>query len=277
MSRTSSSANRGTGWLSLYVIAYLVFLYLPVALIPLFSFNDSVQAAFPLKGFTLTWYATLAGNEALTGALENSLMIGLFAASLATLCGVTIAYMDIYGRSRLAGTISAIARLPILIPGVIIGISLLILVNLAGLGPSRIAIVFGHILVALPATTVIMRGRFIGIPKTIPEAAEDLGAREAVVFRRIMLPLALPAIGSAFMLAFLTSFDEFIVAFFLAGTQPTLPLYIWSQLRFPKSLPTVMALGTAILAVSIIIAGCAELLRRRGLGRGAATIKELTT
>ena len=277
MSRTSSSANRGTGWLSLYVIAYLVFLYLPVALIPLFSFNDSVQAAFPLKGFTLTWYATLAGNEALTGALENSLMIGLFAASLATLCGVTIAYMDIYGRSRLAGTISAIARLPILIPGVIIGISLLILVNLAGLGPSRIAIVFGHILVALPATTVIMRGRFIGIPKTIPEAAEDLGAREAVVFRRIMLPLALPAIGSAFMLAFLTSFDEFIVAFFLAGTQPTLPLYIWSQLRFPKSLPTVMALGTAILAVSIIIAGCAELLRRRGLGRGAATIKELAT
>jgi spermidine/putrescine transport system permease protein len=277
MKRISPSAKRGPGWLGLYVIAYLVFLYLPVALIPLFSFNDSVQAAFPLKGVTLAWYASLAGNAALTGALENSLMIGLVAASLATLCGVTIAYMDIYGRSRLAGTISAIARLPILIPGVIVGISLLILVNLAGLGPSRIAIVFGHILVALPTTTVIMRGRFIGIPKTIPEAAEDLGAREAVVFRRIMLPLALPAIGSAFMLAFLTSFDEFIVAFFLAGTQPTLPLYIWSQLRFPKSLPTVMALGTAILAVSIIIAGCAELLRRRGLGRGASTIKGLAT
>ncbi len=84
-----------------------------------------------------------------------------------------------------------------------------------------------------------------------------------------MLPLALPAIGSAFMLAFLTSFDEFIVAFFLSGTEPTLPLYIWSQLRFPKSLPTVMALGTSILAVSIVIAGCAELLRQRGLSRSA--------
>jgi len=276
MSKRLATDGRG-GWLSLYVVAYLIFLYLPVALIPLFSFNDSVQAAFPLKGFTLAWYASLGGNEALTGALETSLVIGLVAAALATACGVTIAYMEIYGRSRLAGSISAIARLPILIPGVIVGISLLILVNLAGLGPSRIAIVLGHILVALPTTTVIMRGRFIGIPRSIPEAAEDLGAREAIVFRRIMLPLALPAIGSAFMLAFLTSFDEFIVAFFLAGTQPTLPLYIWSQLRFPKSLPTVMSLGTAILVTSIVIAGCAELLRRRGLGRGSLVVEGFAT
>jgi spermidine/putrescine transport system permease protein len=173
--------------------------------------------------------------------------------------------MEIFGRSRLARLISGVARLPILIPGVVIGIALLILINLSGLGPSRSAIVIGHVLVALPTTVIIMRGRFSSIPKSIAEAAEDLGAHEAVTFRRILLPLALPAIGSAAMLAFLTSFDEFIVAFFLAGTEPTLPLYIWSQLRFPKSLPTVMALGTAILAVSIVIAGAAELLRRRGL------------
>jgi spermidine/putrescine transport system permease protein len=80
-----------------------------------------------------------------------------------------------------------------------------------------------------------------------------------------MLPLSAPAVLSAFMLSFLISFDEFIVVFFLAGTEPTLPLYIWSQLRFPRSLPTVMALGTAILTVSFIIAGTAELLRHRGL------------
>jgi spermidine/putrescine transport system permease protein len=173
--------------------------------------------------------------------------------------------MDVFGRSRLALAISAIARLPILIPGVIIGIALLILVNLAGLGPSRSAIVAGHVLAALPTTVVIMRGRFAGIPKSIPEAAEDLGAHDFLVFRRIMLPLSLPAVGSAFMLAFLTSFDEFIIAFFLAGTDQTLPLYIWAQLRFPKSLPIVMALGSSILAVSIVIAGAAELLRHRGL------------
>ena len=256
-------------WLGAYVFAYLFFLYLPVSLIPLFSFNDSIQAAFPLKGFTSQWYATLFGNSALSGALFNSLSIGVTAAAGATLCGITISYMDLYGRSPLAATISAIARLPILIPGVIIGISLLILVNLIGFGPSRIAIVLGHVLVALPTTVVVMRSRFAAIPKSILEASLDLGASDWTTFRRVMLPLAAPAVLSAFMLAFLTSFDEFIVAFFLAGTEPTLPLYIWSQLRFPRSLPTVMALGTAILTASIVIAGIAEILRHRGFAAAA--------
>ncbi|MDB5524908.1 MAG: potI [Rhizobium sp.] len=259
------AAKGGQRWLGAYVLLYLVFLYLPVALIPLFSFNNSIQAAFPLQGFTLEWYRALTGNGALRNALITSLQVGLTASAIATVCGMTIAYMDVFGQSRIALVISAIARLPILIPGVIVGIALLILVNLAGVGPSRMAIVAGHVLAALPTTVVIMRGRFAGIPRSIPEAAEDLGAREFLVFRRIMLPLSLPAIGSAFMLAFLTSFDEFIIAFFLAGTEQTLPLYIWSQLRFPKSLPVVMALGSAILVASIVIAGAAELLRQRGL------------
>jgi spermidine/putrescine transport system permease protein len=265
MSVARIDVKKGGSWLGAYVLVYLVFLYLPVSLIPLFSFNDSIQAAFPLQGFTFEWYATLFGNSALSGALANSLVIGAIAATGATLCGITVSYMDLYGRSPLAATISAIARLPILIPGVIVGISLLILVNLIGFGPSRIAIVLGHILVALPTTVVILKSRFAAIPKTIREAALDLGASDWTTFRRVMLPLSLPAIVSAFMLAFLTSFDEFIVAFFLAGTEPTLPLYIWSQLRFPKSLPTVMALGTAILAVSFVIAAMAEILRHRGL------------
>ena len=255
----------GGRWLGAYVAAYLGFLYLPVALIPIFSFNNSIQAAFPLQGFTLAWYEQLAGNEALQNALMTSIGIGLVSAFIATLCGTTIAYMDMHGTSRLAGVIAAIARLPILIPGVIIGIALLICVNLIGLGPSRTAIVLGHILAGLPATVMVMRGRFAAIPRSIPEAAEDLGAREWHVFLRVMLPLSLPAIGSAFMLAFLTSFDEFIIAFFLAGTEPTLPLYIWAQLRFPKSLPLVMAVGTLILVVSVVIVAAAELLRNRGL------------
>ncbi len=262
---SAATAGNGRSWLGAYVLAYLVFLYLPVALIPLFSFNNSIQAAFPLQGFTLDWYRGLADNETLRNALVTSIEVGLSASTIATLCGVTIAYMDVFGNSSLARIISAIARLPILIPGVIIGIALLILVNLAGLGPSRMAIVAGHVLAALPTTVVIMRGRFVAIPKSIPEAAEDLGAHDFLVFRKIMLPLSLPAVGSAFMLAFLTSFDEFIIAFFLAGTEQTLPLFIWSQLRFPKSLPIVMALGSVILAVSIVIAGIAELLRHRGL------------
>ena len=267
---SASRGDAGGAWLGAYVLGYIAFLYLPIALIPLFSFNDSIQAAFPLKGFTIAWYETLLGNSALSAALWNSLVVGGAAATGATLTGITIAYMDLYGRSRLALAISGIARLPILIPGVIIGIALLILVNLSGIGPSLTGIVLGHILVGLPTTVVIMRGRFAAIPRSMSEAALDLGASDFTVFRRVLLPLSLPAIASAFMLAFLTSFDEFIVAFFLAGTEPTLPLYIWAQLRFPRSLPTVMALGTVILAVSVAIAVLAELLRRRGLAQTAA-------
>lgn len=266
----TASGRDGGGALRGYVAAYLLFLYLPVALIPLFSFNDSIQAAFPLKGFTLDWYASLLDNATLRGALLNSLLVGLAAATLATVCGITIAYAEVTRATRAARVVAGLARMPILMPGVIVGVSLLLLVNLIGLGPSRLAIVLGHLLVALPTTVVIMRGRFAAIPRSIAEVAQDLGASDAQVFRRVMLPLALPAVASAFLLAFLTSFDEFIVAFFLAGTEPTLPLYIWSQLRFPKSLPSVMALGTVILTASIIIAAGADLLRRRGLSSVAA-------
>ncbi len=263
-------------WLGLYVVGYLVFLYLPIALIPLFSFNDSVQAAFPLKGFTLAWYRQLAADDALSRALMTSVTVAAGSAAIARLCGMATGYLDVFAASRFSRLVSGLARLPILLPGVVVGIALLILVNLAGLGPSRLAVVAGHVLVSLPTTVVIMRGRFATIPKSVAEAAEDLGATGWPTFWRILLPLSLPAAGSAFMLAFLTSFDEFIVAFFLAGTEPTLPLYIWGQLRFPKAFPAVMALGTAILATSILIAAAAEALRRRGLAtaKGAAETAE---
>ena len=254
----------GARLIGLYVAAYIVFLYLPVALIPLFSMNDAVQPAFPLKGFTLAWYGQLLETPAVGKALTNSVGIALTTAALATLCGTTIAYADVFLRSRLATAVAQLARLPILIPGVVAGIALLILVNLAGLGPSRPAMVMGHLLVCLPAAVPVLHARFAAIPPSLAEAALDLGASDATVFRRVILPLAAPALGSAFTLAFLVSFDEFIVAYFLAGTEQTLPLYIWSQLRFPKSLPVVMALGSLILAVSVVLALTAELLRRRG-------------
>lgn len=247
-----------------YVFCYLVFLYLPICLIPLFSFNDSIQAAFPLKGFTFGWYRTLLHNEGVRNALFTSLKVGLTSAALATICGITIAYADVFIRNRFSKLLSFLVKLPILIPGVIIGIAMLIVANLVGIGPSAGAIICGHILLAMPATVMVMHARFAGISRSIPEAAEDLGAREWTLMRRILLPMAAPAMGSAFMLAFLTSFDEFIIAFFLTGSQPTLPVYIWGQLRFPRSLPIVMALGSVILAVSVVVAVLSELMRRRG-------------
>ena len=256
-------------WLGAYVVGYVLFLYAPILLIPLFSFNAAPQASFPLRGLTTEWYRVLWSDGRFAEALGNTMMVGLAAAALATGIGTAAAYAEIGRPNRASKIISALLRLPILIPGVIIGIALLIMVNLAGVGPSRLSIVLGHTVLALPATIVVMRASFAALPKNLAEAAMDLGAREWETFRRIMLPLSLPAMASSFTLAFLTSFDEFIVAFFLAGTQPTLPLFIWSQLRFPKSLPSVMALGSLILLASVLLAAAAELIRRRGLARAS--------
>lgn len=258
------TAGRSNPWLGGYVVLYLIFLYLPTLLIPLFSFNDSTQAAFPLKGFTTAWYESLAANDRLHAATLNSLLVAGLAAALSTAAGVLVAYADVRRGGPAARAISVLARLPILIPGVILGIALLILVNLVGLGPSLAAIVVAHTLFCLPTTTVIMRTRFAALPRSLEEAAMDLGAHEWTMFRRVMLPLALPGVASAFLLAFITSFDEFIVAFFLTGTDATLPVYIWSQLRFPKELPGVMALGALILGLSVVVVTLAEILRRQG-------------
>jgi spermidine/putrescine transport system permease protein len=259
-------------WLLAYVAAYLVFLYLPTLLIPVFSFNDSIAPAFPLKGFTVQWYQSLLDDPRLRNAALNSLMVASIAAAIATAAGCLIAYADLRRSTPLARSISLLARLPILLPGVVLGIALLVGVNLIGPGPSLGSIVVGHVCFCLPTTVVVMRSRFAAFPRSLEDAAMDLGADEWTTFRRVALPLALPGLISAFMLAFITSFDEFIVAFFLVGTEPTLPIYIWSQLRFPKQLPSVMALGTVILVVSVFLAALAEHFRRRGTRSSANSL-----
>jgi spermidine/putrescine transport system permease protein len=258
-------------WLLAYVVLYLLFLYLPTLLIPLFSFNDSVAPVFPLKGFTWQWYQGLLDNPRLSQAALNSLWVALAAATVATAAGCLIAYADLRRSTPIARSISLLARLPILLPGVVLGIALLVGVNLLGPGPSLTAIVLGHVCFCLPTAVVVMRSRFAAFPRSLEEAAMDLGASEWQTFVRVALPMALPGLVSSFMLAFITSFDEFIVAFFLVGTEPTLPIYIWSQLRFPKQLPSVMALGTVILVTSVILAAIAESLRRRGTRSSATT------
>ncbi|MFT8804416.1 MAG: extracellular solute-binding protein [Acetobacter aceti] len=252
-------------WLS--VFCYLISLYLPICLVPLFSFNDSIQAAFLLKGFTFCWYRILLRNEGVRNALIASLKVGLTSAAIATACETTIAYAAVFITKIFSKSLSFIVKFHILTPGVIIGIAMLSVANLMGICPSISAIIYGHILLVMPATVMVMHARFSAISRSIPEAVEDLGAREWTLMRRILLPMAASAIGSAFMLAFLTSFDEVIIAFFLTGSHPILPVYIWGQLRFPKSLPIVMALGSVILVIGVVVAILSALMLEEGRAR----------
>lgn len=246
-----------------YAALYLVFLYLPVLFLPVFSFNDGTIVAFPLKGFTLKWYAKLSEADALLGALENSLIVGASTAVISTAIGLFAARAFTRYQFVGRGPAEGLVMLPLVIPGIIIASSMLVLFIYLGLQPSLPAIVIGHVFLALPFSVSILKSSFDQFDQSLEEAAYDLGETALGTFWRVTLPIVTPGIISSFLITFTVSFDEFVLAFFLAGNEPTLPVYIWSQIRFPAKLPNTLALGTLLLLGSILLLLVAEYFRRR--------------
>ncbi len=152
---------------------------------------------------------------------------------------------------------------PLVIPGIIVGTSMLILLASAGVKPSLFAVILGHVFIALPFAVSIMKSAFDQFDDTLEEAAVDLGENAIGMWRRVTLPIVTPGIVSSLLVTFTVSFDEFILAFFLAGNEPTLPVYIWSQVRFPAKLPSTIALASILILVSVLLLIVAEKLRRR--------------
>jgi spermidine/putrescine transport system permease protein len=251
-------------WLYVYVPLFAVLLYLPSFMILLFSLNDGIYVAFPLKGFTTMWYEKLAANDALLRAARNSFAVGFFAATFATIFGTLGAFAIVRYKLRLAKALTVLANLPLLIPAIILGIAMLVLLRFLGFDNSLWAIAFGHVVVCTPLSLSVMLSRFVDLDPALEEAALDLGANERKTFFVITLPLSLSAIASSFILCFTTSFDEFVVAFFLSGPEQTLPLYIWGQLRFPTTLPMILALGSVVLGATLALVVFSDWLRRRG-------------
>ena len=246
-----------------YAGLYLAFLYAPVLLLPLFSLNNSVFVAFPLSGFTLKWYAAMAGDPDMHLALANSIMVGIGAAVISTILALTIAPVltrGIPGQEIFNGFFN----LPLFIPDIVIGISLLTLVTRIAIPLSLTTVVLGHVVLCLPFCLGVLVSRYEGFDVSLEEASRDLGENAWMTFWRVTLPLILPAVAASLLLAFVVSFDDFLIAFFLCGSDTTLPVYIWGELRFPYKLPNVLALGSLILLLSSILIIAAEWLRRRG-------------
>lgn len=256
-------ANHGKGWLRNYTILYLVFIYLPVFLLPVFSFNDAIYVAFPMKGLTLRWWEEMISQQGMHRALWNSFRVAVPVALISTALGMCAA-KALTGR-QLAGTkvLTGLFTLPLVIPFIILGIALLIAFNSWGLGLSLISVGIGHIVICIPFSMFVLMSRLESFDKSIEEAALDLGETPWMTFWRVTFPVALPGIVASLLLTFTISFDEFLLAFFLTGSESTLPIYIWSQLRFPAKLPAVLALGSAILVATFVIVSVAELLRRQ--------------
>ncbi len=247
-----------------YAIAYLAFVYIPVLFLPLFSFNDSSIIALPLRGFTLQWYAQAFADERLVRSLVNSFWVGIPVAIISTALG-TIAAKAVT-RYRMPGKDSVVSFLmaPLVVPGIIVGIALLVILNALGIELSLWTIGFAH----LPGCTAfamwIMIARIEGFDHSLEEASLNLGEGPWMTFWRVTFPIILPGIVASLLLTFTISFDEFILAYFLSGSEPTLPVQMWNSLRFPARLPAVLALGSIILIASFLVVLLAEWIQRRG-------------
>jgi spermidine/putrescine transport system permease protein len=257
--------------LQVYAIVFLTILYLPVLAIPLFSFNESIYVRFPLQGFTVQWFMDLWSRDTVLAALWNSVRVGVCVAVISTALGLLAARAITLYRLPGQNAIITFAMLPLVVPGIIFGVALLILFSRMGIPLSLVTVGLGHLVVCLPFAIATLLPRFEGFDRSIEEASADLGENSWWTFWRVTFPMVLPGIVASLLLTFTISFDEFIMTFFLSGTDATLPIYIWSQLRFPREFPSVLALSTLILAVSFLMVFVALWIGRVGLTQSSST------
>jgi spermidine/putrescine transport system permease protein len=241
------------------------FLYLPVIILIIFSFNNTRSVAV-FTGFSTEWYVSLANNGELLEAARNSLLVGLITTIVATAIGtLTALAMDRY-RFRLRTAFDANLYLPIVIPEIVMGISLLLFFNQAlfpflqsvfGIRASTglPTITISHIAFDIPFVYVIVRARLADFDRTLEEAAADLGADEWNTFQRVTLPLLMPGIIGGALMAFTLSLDDYLITVFTKGIRDqTMPLYIYSLVRRGVT-PEINALSTALLIGSIGLVG----------------------
>ena len=246
---------------ALFVLV-VVFLYAPIAILLIFSFNNSQIPSFPLSGFTLHWYHEFLRNTDLRAAIQTSAIVAALSSIGAVALGVVASIALARRRFRGQAVVSALLLAPLVVPFVVFGISLLLLFHTIGIPRSILTVVIGHIVISLPYTILVLVPRLAQLDASLEEAAYDLGAGRLRTFRSVTFPLIFPAIVSAFLIAFTTSFDEYAVASFVVGTRETFPIYLYSALRFPSQLPQVIAVAVVVLMISLLVVVGAELGRR---------------
>jgi len=260
----------------IYAAFIYVFLYSPIALIVGFSFNSG-RYAMDWQGFSVQWYGKAFSNPIITDALKTSLTIALTTAALSAVIGTLMAL----GLERVSGWLrhlfDALIYVAIMVPGIVIGISTLIafvtlfnIVNPMLIAAWNIRIEMGvwtviaaHVLFNIAVVALLIRARLQGMDRSLVEASDDLYATPFGTFRQVVLPLLAPSILAGFLLAFTFSFEDFIIAFFVAGPNVTLPIYVFSSIRRGIT-PEINAVGTVVLLSSFLLLIAAQIILQRG-------------
>lgn len=271
-------SRRGRRGLWLFFGLLVVFLYAPIVILIVFSFNDHTFVSFPWEGFTLRWYRQFLQNSSLLSALRTSAFVAVVTAAATVALAIPASIVLVRRRFFAKGLVSGVLLAPLVIPLVVFGISLLILFNTLGIPLSPLTVVVGHVVIALPFAVLTLVPRLERIPVWLEEASRDLGASALTTFRWITFPLLAPAVVSSFLISFVISFDEIVIASFIAGDEPTFPLYLFSQLRLPRQLPQVIAVAVVVMIVSAVVVLASEVGRRiadRKLERQIAAVEQV--
>ncbi len=243
-------------WFSLslrgYAVLVYAFLFLPIGVLALMSFNSAQYGVFPLSGLTGKWYVQLAHDGSMWASLRYSLTVAAGTVATAVPLGVMAAYGLVRYRFVGQSLFSAIIVVPLIVPAMLIGISMLSFFHYVGIQTSLFTVYLGHTALALPYTSLIVAARLQGLDPHLEEAAAGLGAPRWRVFRRVTLPLLGPGILGAALFAFTISFGEIIVTFFVSGFRETLPLHIWSLLKLGIT-PATNGMSAIIMFVGILV------------------------
>jgi spermidine/putrescine transport system permease protein len=256
-------SKNGRRVMKAFFVFIVVFLYAPIAVLVVFSFNNSAIPTFPLSGFTFHWYHQFFTNADLRSALETSALIAVLTSLGAVFLGILSSIALTRRRFRGKALVSALLLSPLVIPYIVFGISLLLLFHTLGVSNGVPTVIIGHIVITLPYTILVLVPRLQQIDVGLEEAAYDLGAGPVTTFRAVVFPLILPATFSALLIAITTSFDEYAVASFVVGARITFPIYLYAALRFPTRLPEVIAVAVVVISVSLVVVIGAEVGRRR--------------
>jgi len=241
------------------------FLYLPIILLVLFSFNES-KSGFVWEGFTTKWYGELFQNRVLLHAFGNSLLIGLVSTILATVLGTLGAWMLYRYRFPVHRLMEAFIFVPMIMPEILMGVSLLVLFVILSLPLSYLTVIIAHVTFTFPFVLVGMQARLQGMDPSLEEAAMDLGATPRQAFFRVIFPYLMPAIASGALLAFSLSLDDYIVTVFVTGAESqTLPLKVFGMVRVGLN-PQLNALSALGIVLTMMLVFASESLKPSNAG-----------
>jgi spermidine/putrescine transport system permease protein len=250
------------GWI--YSLLIFIFLYMPIFVLALMSFNQSRYNTLPFT-FSTQWYSALFNNAKLMGAALNSVYIAFITAIVCVILGTALMLGIPEGRTKVKNLVNSIVLMPLTIPWLIMGLSLLLFLMKMGISKNLFMLLIGHVIISLPYTVLVIGARLSDMDKSIEEASYSLGANEWTTFRRVIMPSILPAIIAGGFLSFMISFDNFIISYFLIPTgSSTLPIEIYSSIKFGFT-PEINAVATIILTISLVLVVIIAMLMQSSL------------